>query len=129
MTNRFETTGTLKAKMDTQQINDRFRKREFALEIADGNYPQMVKFQLVQDKCELLDQFNVGDEMKVHFNLKGREFTRRDTGATDYFTNVEAWRLEAAGKGAGAGDGMNQDFGPGPDDYDQRTSSSDDPPF
>ena len=60
MTNRYEATGEIRAIMDAQQVTDSFRKREFALEIEDGRYPQTVKFQLVQDKTELLDDFEVG---------------------------------------------------------------------
>jgi hypothetical protein len=102
MTNRFETMGEIRAIMDTQQVTDSFRKREFALEIEDGRYPQTVKFQLVQDKTELLDDFDVGQHVRVHFNLRGREYTRKSDGATDYWTNLECWRIEkAAGDGGG----------------------------
>ncbi len=96
MTNRFEAAGEIRAIMDTQQVTDTFRKREFALEIEDGRYPQTVKFQLVQDKTELLDDFEVGQQVRVHFNLRGREYTRKSDGATDYWTNLECWRIEKA---------------------------------
>ncbi len=101
MTNRFEAAGEIRAIMDTQQVTDTFRKREFALEIEDGRYPQTVKFQLVQDKTELLEAFEVGQQVRVHFNLRGREYTRKSDGATDYWTNLECWRIE---KAEGAGD-------------------------
>jgi hypothetical protein len=94
MTNRYEATGAIRAIMETQQVTDSFRKREFALEIEDGRYSQTVKFQLVQDKTELLDEFDVGAQVRVHFNLRGREYTRRSDGATDYWTNLECWRIE-----------------------------------
>ena len=96
MTNRYEATGEIRAIMDAQQVTDSFRKREFALEIEDGRYPQTVKFQLVQDKTELLDDFEVGQQVRVHFNLRGREFTRKSDGSTDYWTNLECWRIEKA---------------------------------
>jgi single-strand DNA-binding protein len=99
MTNRYEATGEIRAIMDTQQVTDSFRKREFALEIEDGRYPQTVKFQLVQDKTELLDDFEEGQQVRVHFNLRGREYTRKSDGATDYWTNLECWRIETV-KGA-----------------------------
>ena len=101
MTNRYEATGEIRAILDTQQVTDSFRKREFALEIEDGRFPQTVKFQLVQDKTELLDDFEVGQQVRVHFNLRGREYTRKSDGATDYWTNLECWRIE---KARGAGD-------------------------
>ena len=96
MTNRFETTGEIRAIMDPQKVTESFRKREFALEIDDGRYAQTVKFQLVQDKTALLDDFEVGQQVRIHFNLRGREYTRKSDGETDYWTNLECWRIEAA---------------------------------
>ena len=96
--------GEIRAIMDTQQVTDSFRKREFALEIEDGRYPQTVKFQLVQDKTELLDDFDVGQHVRVHFNLRGREYTRKSDGAADYWTNLECWRIEKAEGGGGGPD-------------------------
>ena len=104
MTNRYEATGAIRAIMQTQQVTDSFRKREFALEIEDGRYSQTVKFQLVQDKTELLDEFDVGAQVKVHFNLRGREYTRKSDGATDYWTNLECWRIEKADEAEGRSD-------------------------
>jgi hypothetical protein len=96
MTNRFETEGVIRAIMDPQQVTDSFRKREFALEIDDGRYAQTVKFQLVQDKTALLDDFGVGQQVRVHFNLRGREYIRKSDGEMDYWTNLECWRIEKA---------------------------------
>jgi hypothetical protein len=94
-----EVTGVLKAKFDTQKVSDRFQKREFVL-TTEGNtpYPQHVSFQLTQDKCNLLDQYNVGDEMKIQFNLRGREWNGPQ--GIKYFNTLEAWRIE---KSAGGG--------------------------
>lgn len=90
----FEVTGILYDKMDTQVISDRFKKRDFVVEIEDGAYKQHIKFQLTQDRCDLVDSYEKGDEMKVSFNLRGRPYQK---GAeTIYFTNLEAWRLEKA---------------------------------
>ena len=61
MSNQYDATGKILAIMDTQQINDSFRKREFVVEVPDGNYPQAIKFQVVQDKTDMLDAFAVGD--------------------------------------------------------------------
>lgn len=90
----FEITGTLKQKGNTQQVSDKFSKREFVLTIdATTSYPQYVSLQLTQDKCSQLDNFNVGDEMKVSFNLRGREWNSPD-GVLKYFNSLEAWRIE-----------------------------------
>jgi len=98
MANSFEVTGTVLVIMDTQQITDTFKKREFAIEVADGNYPQQVKFQVTQDKTALLDNFKPGQQVKILFNLRGKQYTKKD-GTTDYFTNLDCWRIEAATAG------------------------------
>ena len=95
-----EVTGILKVKFDTQKVSDRFSKREFVLTTeATSPYPQHVSFQLTQDKCNLLDQYNVGDEMKIQFNLRGREWNGPQ--GVKYFNTLEAWRIEKAGQGQG----------------------------
>ncbi len=91
----FEIEGTLYKKFDTQQITDSFRKREFVLEIQDGAYPQLIKFQMTQNNCEKLDGFTENGQVKVTFSLKGREYTKE--GRTSYFTNLDAWRIEKVG--------------------------------
>lgn len=86
----FEVNGKLHRVFDTEQKTDKFRAREFVIEVEEGQYPQLVKFQLTQEKCELLDDYNEGDELTVHFDLRGREWNGK------YFTNLNAWRLESA---------------------------------
>ncbi len=90
----FEITGKLKVKNEIQQVSEKFTKREFVI-VADEEtqYPQMISFQLTQTKCELLDNYNIGDSIKVSFNLRGREWTGND-GITKYFNSLEAWKLE-----------------------------------
>ena len=90
----YEAEGRLFKKFDTAQVTDTFKKREFVLEIEDGAYTQIIKFQLVQGNCEKLDPFNEGDQLKVTFSLRGREYTK--DGRTSYFTNLDAWRIENA---------------------------------
>jgi hypothetical protein len=85
--------GKLKVKGSEQAINDRFRKREFVLTDDSSQYPQHISFQLTQDKCALLDAYNIGDEMTVSFNLRGREWTS-PKGEIKYFNSLEAWRIE-----------------------------------
>lgn len=108
MANSFETVGTMNVIMDTQQVKDTFKKREFVIEMQDGNYPQHIKFQVTQDRCALLDSFKVGQEVKVLFNLRGRPFQNKE-GQTVYFTNLEAWRIEASqGQGSPSGADYSQ---------------------
>ena len=94
-----EVVGTLKVKFDTQRVNDRFQKREFVV-TTEGNtpYPQHVSFQVTQDKCSMLDQFREGDELRIQFNLRGREWNGPQ--GVKYFNTLEAWRLEKVQGGA-----------------------------
>lgn len=94
-----EVTGKLVQKNDTQQVSEKFKKREFVVELAEeinGNiYTNFAKFQLVQAKCEVLDRFREGDQITVKFNIKGNKWER--DGKVNYITNLDAWRVEAAG--------------------------------
>lgn len=85
----FEIVGKLHKKFDTENKSATFQVRDFVIEADDGRYPQMVKFQLVQDKCDEINKFNEGDNIRVHFNLRGREWQGK------YFTNLNAWRIES----------------------------------
>ena len=98
----YQAEGTLRAILDTDQVSDSFRKREFALEIEDGKFPQTVKFQAVQDRTEMLDAFSVGQQVRVHFDLRGREYTRKRDGVTDWWVNLDCWRMGPLEDGAAA---------------------------
>jgi hypothetical protein len=86
----FEIEGKLHKLFPTEQKSGSFQAREFVLEVPDGNYPQMVKFQAVQERCAQLDGFREGERLKVSFDLRGREWQGK------YFTNLNAWRVERA---------------------------------
>ena len=105
--------GKLYAKFDTQQITDSFRKREFVVEYAENPlYPQYVKFDLIQDKCDLIDNFELGETLEVFFNLKGREWTSPD-GAKKYFNTLDAWKIQKMASeqpAAGADDAIVYDL-------------------
>jgi len=93
----FEISGRLAEKFETQQVSDRFQKREFVLEIKSPGssgfeFVDLVKFQATQDRCSMLDQFDVDDMVKVTFNLRGRKWEK--DGQVSYFTNLDAWRIE-----------------------------------
>jgi single-strand DNA-binding protein len=90
-----EVTGKLRAISDTKQVSERFTKREFVLELADGKYPQTVLFQLTGDRCANLDSFQVGDEVRLEFNLRGREW-KSPQGDVKYFNSLDVWRIESA---------------------------------
>ena len=86
-------TGILKVKGEAQQVSEKFKKRDFVLTDNSSQYPQHISFQLTQDKTNLIDNYAVGSEIKVHFNLRGREWTSPQ-GEIKYFNTLEAWRIE-----------------------------------
>ena len=85
--------GTIKLVKDIQQISDSFSKREFVIETED-QYPQLVQFELTQDKCSLLGTDAVGKNVEVSFNIRGREWNDK------YFVNLQAWRVVVDGPSA-----------------------------
>ena len=89
-----EVQGKLLEISDTVQVKETFRKREFVLEYADNpQYPEYVKFECIQDRCDQLDNFSVGQDVMVSFNLKGRKWVDPQ-GTTKYFNSLQAWRIQ-----------------------------------
>lgn len=99
----FEITGKLHRIFPIEEKSSSFRTRDIVLEVQDGNFMQYVKFQLTQDRCALADAFREGEEVRVSFNLRGREWQGK------YFTNLDAWRIEAVQAGASAMGASNDD--------------------
>ena len=111
---------------ETDVVNERFQKREFILNDKDDEYPQVIAFELTQGKCDDILAFNVGDMVKVKYNIRGREWHPPQGGEIRYFVSLNAWRIEKVGP-AGQNDGpvSRQEHEPaGMDD-----SSIDDIPF
>jgi single-stranded DNA-binding protein len=95
--------GKITEKFDTQTIKETFKKREFVLEFAENpQYPEFIKFELIQSNCEQLDSINPGDEVIVNFNLKGRKWTD-PKGEVKYFNSLQAWRVDVKTDSAPAG--------------------------
>lgn len=90
-------TGTLHFIGQEQQVTEKFRKREFVLKIQDGQYEELPKFEMTQDKCSQLDRFETGQTVLVSFNVRGREYSKN--GQTSYFTSLQAWRIESVAQG------------------------------
>ena len=125
----FEITGRLYKKFDVNQISETFKKREMVLEVQDGSYPQYIKFQLLQDRVSLIDNINEGDEIKLSFNISGREY-KKPTGEVIYFTNLDAWRVEAGSTAAPVAAASNNDALDFPTATDESSSeNTDDLPF
>lgn len=90
----YETEGKLHKKYETEQKSGTFKTREFVILQEQGQYPNYVKFQLVQDRCDIIDNIAEGSNIKVYFDLRGREWQDK------YFTNLQAWRVEGVAEGA-----------------------------
>lgn len=69
-----------------------FRKRELVVTTSE-QYPQMLMVEFVQDKCDLLNSYQVGQDVKVAINLRGREWINPE-GVAKYFNSIQGWRIE-----------------------------------
>jgi len=92
-----EIEGKVKLVGETQTFgNNGFRKRELVI-TTDEQYPQHIMLEFVQDKCDLLNAYGVGQDVKVGINIKGREWTNPQ-GEVKYFNSIQGWRIEAQQK-------------------------------
>jgi hypothetical protein len=133
-----EATGKLHTIFETKQVSERFTKREFVVELLDNpKYPQAVLFQLTGDRCAQLDRFQVGDEVRIDFSLRGREW-RSPSGELKYFNSLDVWKVEPARAAATQGrrnaqySGDPRDADAPPREYEPRPSDDrnmDDIPF
>lgn len=88
-----EITGKIKVLNDTQTIGSNgFQKREVVIS-TEEQYPQHILIEFVQDKCELLVNYGVGQKVKVSLNLRGREWVSPE-GVAKYFNAIQGWRIE-----------------------------------
>jgi len=88
-----EITGKIKKIDDTKTFGAKgFRKREVVV-TTDEQYPQMILVEFVQDKCDLLDNYSVADEVKISINIRGREWINPE-GEAKYFNSIQGWRIE-----------------------------------
>lgn len=125
----FEVKGKLHKIFPTEQKSASFSAREFVIELP-GQYTNFIKFQLTQDRCSLIESYNEGDEINVHFDLRGREWQGK------YFTNLNAWRIEAGATEAPAAppagnsmDGQFLELGDNTGGGEMRAEDFDDLPF
>jgi Domain of unknown function (DUF3127) len=87
-----EVTGKIKMVDTTKEVGTSgFKKRDVVV-TTDEQYPQHILVQFVQDKCDLLNSFNVGDTVKIDINLRGREWINPQ-GETVYFNTIQGWRI------------------------------------
>ena len=90
-----EVAGKIKWLDETKTYGDKgFRKREVVV-TTEEQYPQHILVEFVQDKCDLLDSFSVGQPVKIGINLRGREWVNPQ-GETKYFNSLQGWRIEVS---------------------------------
>ncbi len=107
-----EIKGKLIEIFDTNQVSDNFKKREFVVEYSDNpQFPQLLKFEMIQENCQTMDDFKKGDEVEVLFNLRGRKWTDPQ-GVDKYFNTLQSWRVQKIAQEASAG---GQEMPPGPE--------------
>jgi hypothetical protein len=110
-----ELIGKIKLINDTQTFGSNgFRKREFVV-TTDEQYPQHIQLEMVQDKCDILNSYQVGQDVKVSINIRGREWINQE-GQAKYFNTLQGWRIENLGtQGAPSNIPPADVFAPAPD--------------
>ena len=94
-----EVTGKIKKIDETKTYGSNgFRKRELVL-TTEEQYPQFLLIEFVQDKCDLLNNFSEGEDVRISINLRGREW-QNPQGEIKYFNSIQGWRLEKLQGGA-----------------------------
>ena len=87
-----EVLGRIKMIGNVQDVSPAFRKREVVV-TTEEQYPQHIMIEFTQDKCDLLNQFQIGEQVRVGINLRGREWTNPQ-GETRYFNSIQGWRID-----------------------------------
>jgi hypothetical protein len=92
-----EITGRIKVLNETQNIGTNgFRKREVVI-TTEEQYPQFILIEFIQDKCDLLNNYSIGQEVKIDINIRGREWINPE-GLAKYFNAIHGWRIESLNK-------------------------------
>ena len=89
-------TGKLTLIKETEVISPTFSKREFAIK-TDELYPQDIKFEVTQKKVDMIDDYKVGEDITVFFNVRGREWINKQNEVV-HFISLNAWRIEKENK-------------------------------
>lgn len=95
----YELTGKVKLIQAVQTFGSGFTKREMVVIVQDGKYPQEINLEFVQDKVRLLDNLQVGQEVTVTFDIRGREYNGR------YFNNLQGWKIATSQDETGSSSG------------------------
>jgi len=93
----YELKGKLVMVEPINSVSDKFKKQEFVVEVTDGTFTELIKLQLVNDKCDMIHGIDTGAELTVKFNLRGRKWEK--DGKVMYFNSLDAWKIEQIGAG------------------------------
>ena len=88
-----EVQGSIKVIGEVQEISATFKKRELVVS-TDEQYPQTLSIEFIQDKTDLFNKFEIGQNVKVGINLRGREWENPQTKEIKYFNSIQGWRIE-----------------------------------
>lgn len=89
----YDIKGTLKRIGETQNVSERFSKMKFVIDVEDGRYSQVIEFEVTNDRIDQLRDLRDGDEVRVTFNLRGREWTS-PKGEVRVFNTLDVWKVE-----------------------------------
>jgi len=113
----YELNGVLHKVNEVVTKSATFQTREFIVK-TDGQYPQFIKFQCTQDRCGIIDGYEEGQEVKVYFDLRGREWNDK------YFTNLNAWRVEKPQESAAKTSAISEPSFPKEDSFTENKDSN-----
>jgi hypothetical protein len=117
-------SGKIKLINETKEYGSNgFRKREVVV-TTEEQYPQDLLIEFIQDKCDIIDSYKVGQSVKVDINLRGREW-ENPQGEIKYFNSIQGWRIEKLSESE-----VTDDIPPVPnsDSFDQPKESNNDEP-
>ena len=97
----YKASGIVKRVESVQKISEKFSKREIVIEVP-GDYPQICAFELHQERCALADSIEIGDNVEIDFDLRGREWTNKTTGVVRVFNTLVAWKIAVTAKAEAA---------------------------
>lgn len=95
----FQITANIKVVFPVTTINEKLTKQEFVIETTE-RYPQVIKFEILNERIDQMQGFEAGDPVTVHFDIAGREYQK--DGATMYFNSLRAWKLDRPGAASSA---------------------------
>lgn len=88
-----EVKGLIKFIGQTENVTDSFKKRDVVI-TTEEQYPQHILVQFVQDKCDALNGYQIGQQVTVGINLRGKEYQDKNTGQIRYFNTIQGWKIE-----------------------------------